>query len=160
DYLRATGNPNPTPDEIMAQYIRVHVEAGDLSAVTTFAQRIGQADLRGVAIPRSPLDPTQEYVELQKAGTGCRQMARGQLSAPIDVWSQKPTYVLVGSLDSGERCRIYTQRANQVDACQGRWQSSNVTGIWPARGETVLAQQQGGDSRRRLILDRWYFELG
>ncbi|MGH2586025.1 MAG: lamin tail domain-containing protein [Dehalococcoidia bacterium] len=152
--LRARGIPNPTTADILAAYVQMHTEAGDLDVLQNVAQRLGRADLRVVAMGLDPKDPSREYVEIRNIGASAARLSGWTLPAPdgVNAFRFAPAAAFPGVLEPKQSCRVYTHPANQWNVCAGAWDRPPTAALWPADGGWVTLQNAAAAES-----DRWWY---
>ncbi|MER3419318.1 MAG: hypothetical protein C4290_01785 [Chloroflexota bacterium] len=133
--FRALGAPDPPPDRVFAEVIRLRLEAGDPALLALFAQRLGWPYVRITAIHFRGTPPTEadEYVEIANLG-GAPQLMTGwrlRIASSGAEFRFQPGAVL----QSGQRCRAYTN-LTRADSCPG-FGFGSTFGLWDNDTDTA-----------------------
>ncbi len=131
--FRALGAPDPAPDRVFAEVIRMRLEAGDPALVALFAQRLGWPYVRITAIHFRGTPPAEpdEYVEITNLG-GAPQVMTGwrlRIGSSGAEFRFQPGAVL----QAGQRCRAYTN-LTRADSCPG-FGFGSTFGLWDDDGD-------------------------
>jgi len=152
--LRARGIQNPTTADVLAAYVQMHADASDLDVLQNVAQRLGQADVRVVAVGLDPEDPSREYVEIRNIGAAAARLDDWTLPAPngANTFRFTPGSAFPGVLEPEQSCRVYTHPTGQWNACVGAWDPPSSAALWPAGGGWVTLRNAAA-----VETDRWWY---
>mgnify|MGYP000120848846 CR=1 FL=1 len=133
--FRALGAPDPTPDRVFAEVIRMRLEAGDPALVALFAQRLGWPYVKVTAVRFRGTPPAEpdEYVEIANLGGGPQIMTgwRLRIGSSGAEFRFQPGAVL----QAGQRCRAYTN-LTRADSCPG-FGFGSTFGLWDNDTDTA-----------------------
>lgn len=133
--FRALGAPDPAPDRVFAEVIRMRLEAGDPALVALFAQRLGWPYVKITAIRFRGTPPAEpdEYVEITNLGGAPQPMTGWRLH--IGSSGAEFRFQPGAVLQAGQRCRAYTN-LTRADSCPG-FGFGSTFGLWDNDGDTV-----------------------
>ncbi len=133
--FRALGAPDPTPDRVFAEVIRMRLEAGDPALVSLFAQRLGwpYVKITAVRFRGTPPAEADEYVEIANLGGAPQPMTgwRLRIGSSGAEFRFQPGAVL----SAGQRCRAYTN-LTRPDSCPG-FGFGSTFGLWDDDTDTA-----------------------
>ncbi len=131
--LRFFGIANPTEQDVLAAYIRIHVQAGDLKVIQQLTQALGWPAVRVTAVGLSATLGA-EYAEVSNIGGARAELAGLELTHGSEP-GLRPDWFVFGheGLAPGQSCRVYSVPAGQADGCAGRWQQPVTRYFWPYR---------------------------